>query len=136
MWVDLSMVIISYALMAFVAEVAIDGYLLPPFNPTIAATRPSIILFLEICGQILFQTLLAIGAHWVVEHMPCPVQGLGGYDAKGPFSQGSLRNPALFTVIVFSLSASLQARIKFLFGRYDPHASQTAALAVKIPPAL
>lgn len=118
--VDYTWVITVYIVTAFSLSVFIDGYLLPPFDVTTESQESSLYLGIKIILQLAVQGFIAIFLCALLQNIPSPVHHLGGYDAGS--SLGLLvRNPAIISVLLFALSKSLQARLKYLFSRYDHH---------------
>jgi len=129
--VDYLWVITLYCSMAFWLAVLIDGYILPRFDPVATSKKWSITLFAEILGQLAVQGLLAVMFIAILQRLPTPVQGVFGYNAHSP-TGALLRNPAIISALLLSMSKSLQGRLQILFSRFDRNAGAVAeATALK-----
>ena len=118
--VDYTWVISVYIVTAFSLSVFLDGYLLPPFDINVESQDTSLYLGIKVILQLALQGFIAIFLCALLQNIPSPVHHVGGYDAGS--SLGLLvRNPAIISVLLFGLSKSLQARLKYLFSRYDHH---------------
>jgi magnesium-transporting ATPase (P-type) len=115
--VDYLWVITLYVTCAFVLAITIDGHVFPKFEKEKAQHESSIIIFSKILAQLCIQGFIAILLTIVLHKIPSPVNGILGYDAHSIL--GTLvRNPAIISVVLFSLSASLKERLVFLYGRF------------------
>lgn len=118
---DYFWVIVCYVGSAFFISAGIDGYLLPPFDPEIIDKESTIWLAIEVLLQLALQGFIAIFLVAILQHLPSPVHGMLGYSRYS--SIGILvRNPAIISVILFSLSRSMQGRLYELYSRYDKNA--------------
>ena len=116
MFLDYIWVISLYGSVAFALAVLIDGYVLPKYDPVKAEKRSSIIIFLQIIGQLALQGFIAIMICSALERLPSPFEGMRGYTKRSP-EAALMRNPAIISVILFALSKSLQGRLGILFAR-------------------
>lgn len=119
--VDYIWVITVYTSFAFWLAVLIDGNLLPPFDPDAASLQSTIYLLSLVLLQIALQGFIAIVAHSLLNFLPSPCQGLGGYNSK-TYAGEILRDPAIISVILFFCSSTLQKRLLFVFKRFDVNA--------------
>lgn len=118
---DYIWVISLYATLSFWLVVIIDGHILPAYVPEREQAKPTLLLFVQFLLQVALQGFIAILLHSALQMVPSPLTGIGGYDPHGP--EGTiLRNPAIISVILFSLSKSLQGRLQILFSRFDRNA--------------
>ena len=119
--VDYIWVITFYVTAAFFLAALTDGYLLPPFEISDAKNDSSFGLAIKIILQMALQGFIAIALCAIMQKLPSPMDGVFGY--KINTSLGVLiRNPALISVILFSLSKSLRGRLFVLYSRYDYNA--------------
>lgn len=81
----------------------------------------SVTLYAEIMLQLAAQGLLAILFTALLRYIPTPAQGVYGYNAHSP-TGALLRNPAIISALLLSLSKSLQGRLQILFARFDRNA--------------
>ena len=115
---DYILVITIYVSAAFWLAILIDGHILPKYDEEKARKTKSYILYFEILLQLAVQGFLAIFIAFLLCKIPSPFNGIAGYNSNSP--DGSLlRNPAIITVILLSLSISLQGRLRVLFSRFD-----------------
>ena len=115
--VDYLWVITLYVICAFILAITVDGYIFPKFEKEKIDEESSIILFFKILSQLCMQGFIAILLIILLHRIPSPVNGILGYNANS--SLGTLvRNPAIISVILFSLSASLKERLLALYGRF------------------
>lgn len=118
---DFIWVITIYGSTAFFLAVLIDGYLLPPYNADEVIKTPTWKLYLQVMVQIALQSFLAVVIIALLQNIPSPVEGLFGYNNRSPEAL-IIRNPAILTVLLFTLSRSMQGRIIILFSRFDENA--------------
>jgi hypothetical protein len=122
-FIDYLWVITIYILISFSMAVIIDGYILPPFNEKKESTYSSAYLIMIVLAQLAVQGFIAILLCALLQKIPSPVNHLYGYDYKS--SLGALiRNPAIISAVLLTLSASLRARLLYLFSRFDKNVTQ------------
>jgi len=114
--IDYIWVITIYVTLSFSLAVIIDGYILPPFDLKVESTYSSVYLGLKITTQLAVQGFIAIMLHSLVERIQSPVEGIFGYNPKSTLGE-IIRNPAIISVILLTLSSSLRARLMYLFSR-------------------
>jgi hypothetical protein len=115
--IDYIWVITIYVICAFILAVTVDGHIFEKFEPEKAKSNLSIVLFSKILLQLCVQGFIAILLIILLHRLPSPVNGYFGYHTHS--SLGTLvRNPAIISVILFSLSTSLRARLITLYSRY------------------
>jgi len=120
-FLDYLWVITIYVTSAFLIVVFIDGYLLPPFNLNISEKQSTTLLAIKVLIQIAFQGFIAILLFVILNKLPTPVKGLFQYNPHTSLGV-LLRNPALITILLFSLSKSLQGRLAVLYSRFNKNA--------------
>jgi len=119
--IDYLWVIICYVGSSILIAAGIDGYLLAPFDADKTDKESTFQLSTEVLLQLALQGFIAIFLAAILEHLPSPVDGILGYSKYSAI--GSLaRNPAIISVILFSLSRSMQGRLYALYGRFDKNA--------------
>lgn len=116
--VDYMWVIFVYSSFAFWLAVLIDGQILRKFDPVKAEKSSTIWLLTLVFLQIALQGFISIVAHSMLDFLPSPVNGISGYSSFS-HAGGLFRNPTVITVVLFFLSSSLQARLRFVFERYN-----------------
>jgi len=115
-FLDYMFVITIYVISAFFLSVVIDGYLVPPFNKSIAAQQSNFYLVLKILLQLSIQGFIAIFLYALLQKIHSPFYGLYGYTSKTPLGL-SIRNPAIISVILFFYSTALHSDLYLLFSR-------------------
>ena len=118
---DYIWVITIYGTTAFFLAVLIDGYLLPPYDAEHVKKTPTWELYLEVILQIALQGFLVVVIITVLQNIPSPVEGLYGYN-KTSLEALIIRSPAILTVLLFTLSRSMQGRLIILFSRFNNNA--------------
>ena len=116
-FLDYLWVITIYVICGFYLAVLIDGTILPPFKLEIESTYSSNYLFLLVFLQLGVQGFIAILLAAALQMVPSPVNNVCGYHYES--SLGALiRNPALVSVMLLTLSLSLRQRMLYLFSRF------------------
>jgi hypothetical protein len=115
-FLDYMFVITIYVISAFFLSVAIDGYLVPTFNQSIASQQSNFYLASKILLQLSVQGFIAIFLYALLQKIHSPFYGLYGYTSKTPLGL-SIRNPAIISVILFFYSTSLHSDLYLLFSR-------------------
>lgn len=119
---DYVWVVALYGTSAIAMAVLIDGHLLARFDEQATRSASSALLLAEVLVQVAAQGFVVMVATAALATLPSPADGLLGYDHRSPVGQ-LVRNPAIMTVILFSLSKSLQGRLRVLFSRFDQNAA-------------
>ena len=125
MLLDYTWVVFVYGSVAFWMAVLIDGYVLPPFDRESAEKESSARLYAEVMLQIAVQGFIVLMVSTLLARLPSPVDGIAGYSHR---EHPLVRNPAIITVILFTLSKSLQGRLAIVFSRFDANAANIAGL--------
>jgi hypothetical protein len=120
-FIDYLWVIVIYVVISFTLATIIDGHILPPFDIFNTEKENSTILAIEIILQLALQGFIAIMLFAILRKLPSPVYGLGGYNPNSSLGI-LLRNPAIISVILFSLSKSLQGRMAVFYSRFNKNA--------------
>ena len=116
-FLDYLWVIIIYVTCGFYLAVLIDGTILPPFNLEIESTYSTGYLFLLVFLQLSVQGFIAILLAAALQMVPSPVNNVWGYNYES--SLGALiRNPAIVSMMLITLSLSLRQRMLYLFSRF------------------
>jgi hypothetical protein len=125
--IDYIWVIFIYASAAFWLGVLIDGHLLPKFDISIVENRPIPILYTQVILQIALQGFLAIFIIYLLQKIPSPVQFFySTYSIHSPEAL-LIRNPAIFSIILFNLSKSLQGRLTILINYFNKNSAIVSA---------
>jgi hypothetical protein len=93
----------------------------PSFDIYYTEKQSSHVLAVEILLQLAFQGFVAIMLFAILQKIPSPFEGLAGYNSNSSLGI-LLRNPAIISVILFSLSKSLQGRLTVLYSRFNSNA--------------
>lgn len=117
-FIDYLWVIIIYITISFSLATLIDGNLLPPFDITYTENQNTIVLAVQIILQLAMQGFIAIVLFAILRKLPSPVAGMCGYNPNSSLGI-LLRNPAIISVILFSLSKSLQGRMAVFYSRFN-----------------
>jgi hypothetical protein len=120
-FIDYLWVIIIYVVISFSLATLIDGYILPPFDIIYAEKERTFVLAIEIILQLAMQGFIAIMLFAFLRNLPSPVAGIAGYNPNSSLGI-LLRNPAIISVILFSLSKSLQGRMAVFYSRFNKNA--------------
>lgn len=115
--VDYFWVIIVYVLFGFVLAILLDGNVFQKFDLEKEEQESSIYLFFKILMQLGVQGFIAILLILLLKELPSPVKGIYGYHTETTLGN-IIRNPALISVMLFSLSKSLQSRLLLLRSRF------------------
>lgn len=126
-FIDYLWVIIIYVVISFSLATLIDGHILPPFDIAYTEKEKTFILAIEIILQLALQGFIAIMLFAVIRNIPSPVEGLGGYNPNSSLGI-LLRNPAIISVILFSLSKSLQGRMAVFYSRFNKNAISSLSI--------
>ncbi len=116
-FLDYLWAITIYVIASFGLAVLIDGYLLPKYSQKITDETSTLFLAIQVIAQLALQGFIAILLCAIAEAVPSPVQGIHRYTTGSTLGK-LLRNPALISVILFTLSKSLQGRLNSLFYRF------------------
>lgn len=111
---------------AFWLAVLIDGYILPPFDLKTAEATSTWVLYGEVLLQIALQGFLVITIAAFLQIVPSPVSGVMGYDTHGTLGSVIIRNSAIVTFLLLTLSHGLQGRLQILFARFNTNAGAAA----------
>lgn len=126
-FIDYLWVIVIYVVISFSLATIIDGHILPPFDIVYTEKENTFILAVEIILQLAMQGFIAIMLFAILRKLPSPVEGLGGYNPNS--SLGILvRNPAIISIILFSLSKSLQGRMAVFYSRFNKNAVSSLSI--------
>lgn len=117
-FIDYLWVSVIYSTCSFSLVTFIDGYLLPPFNFDYTEKLATHTLALFVLLQLAFQGFIAIMIFAILQRLPSPVMGIAGYNSHSSLGL-LLRNPGLISVLLFSLSKSLQGRLAILYSRFN-----------------
>lgn len=117
-FIDYLWVSVIYSICSFSLATLIDGYLLPPFNFDYTEKLATHILVIFVLSQLALQGFIAIMLFAVLQRLPSPVMGIVGYNSHSSLGL-LLRNPGLISVLLFSLSKSLQGRLAILYSRFN-----------------
>jgi len=120
-FIDYLWVIVIYVIISFSLATLIDGNILPPFDIAYTEKEKTVILALEIILQLAMQGFIAIMLFAILRNLPSPVAGIAGYNPNSSLGI-LLRNPAIISVILFSLSKSLQGRMAVFYSRFNKNA--------------
>uniref|UniRef100_A0A6C0LG96 Uncharacterized protein n=1 Tax=viral metagenome TaxID=1070528 RepID=A0A6C0LG96_9ZZZZ len=115
---DFLWVSIIYSICSFSLAALIDGHLLPPFDYSYTEKESTLVLAIQVILQLAFQGFIAIMLLAILQKVPSPVKGIAGYNSHSSLGI-LLRNPALISVLLFSLSKSLQGRLAILYSRFN-----------------
>ena len=126
-FIDYLWVIIIYVVISFSLATLIDGHILPPFDIAYTEKEKTFILAIEIILQLALQGFIAIMLFAVIRNIPSPVKGMGGYNPNSSLGI-LLRNPAIISVILFSLSKSLQGRMAVFYSRFNKNAISSLSI--------
>lgn len=117
-FVDYLWVSIIYSTSSFIVATLIDGHLLPPFDFYYTEKLHTATLATMVLLQLAFQGFIAIMLFAILQRIPSPVMGIAGYNSHS--SLGILiRNTGIITILLFSLSKSLQGRLAVLYSRFN-----------------
>lgn len=117
-FVDYLWVSVIYSISSFSLVTLIDGYLLPPFDFYYTEKLHTATLAVMVLLQLAFQGFIAIMLFAILQRIPSPVMGIEGYNSHSSLGL-LLRNPGLISVLLFSLSKSLQGRLAVLYSRFN-----------------
>lgn len=123
-FLDYIWVISVYVSLSFSLAVIIDGYILPPFDMKTESTESSLFLGGKVLLQFGVQGFIALLLCSILQKVPSPFNGFFGYDPHSPLGV-LIRNPSIIYIILLTLSASLRARLLYLFSRFNKNASPT-----------
>lgn len=126
-FIDYLWVIIIYVVISFSLATLIDGNILPPFDIAYTEKEKTYVLAIEIILQLALQGFIAIMLFAVIRNIPSPVEGMGGYNPNSSLGI-LLRNPAIISVILFSLSKSLQGRMAVFYSRFNKNAISSLSI--------
>jgi hypothetical protein len=126
-FMDYLWVIVIYVVSSFSLATFVDGHLLPQFDIYYTEKQSSHVLAVEILLQLAFQGFVAIMLFAILQKIPSPFEGLAGYNSNSSLGI-LLRNPAIISVILFSLSKSLQGRLTVLYSRFNSNAISSVAI--------
>lgn len=107
-----------YGTTAFIMAFLINGYLLPPYNLQDTDKTPTWRLYIEIIFQLALQSFLVVIIIFILQKLPSPIEHLGFYRNNSPEAL-AIRDPAILTVLLYTLSTSMQGRIIDFFSRFD-----------------
>jgi len=122
-FLDYLWVIIIYISATLSLAIFIDGYFLPPFDQEESNKDTTFVLFCKILLQLAMQGFIVILISAILQQLPSPVNGIFGYDKTGSLGL-IIRNPAIITMVLFSLSKSLHGRLLTFFSRFDINAQK------------
>ena len=117
-FMDYLWVSVIYSIISFSLVTLIDGYLLPPFDLEATQQIQTVLLAVYVLLQLAFQGFIAIMLFAILQRLPSPFIGLYGYNSHSSLGL-LLRNPGLISVLLFSLSKSLQGRLAILYSRFS-----------------
>ena len=117
-FIDYLWVSIIYSVSSFSLVTLIDGHILPPFNFEYTKELHTVTLAVLVILQLAFQGFVAIMLFAILQRLPSPVMGISGYNSHSSLGL-LLRNPGLISVLLFSLSKSLQGRLAILYSRFS-----------------
>jgi len=126
-FIDYLWVIIIYVVISFSLATIIDGHILPPFDIAYTEKENTIVLAIEIILQLAMQGFIAIMLFAILRKLPSPVAGIAGYNPNSLLVI-LLRNPAIISVILFSLSKSLQGRMAVFYSRFNKNAISSLSI--------
>ena len=116
-FLDYSCMICLYIPCAFVLAGCLNGGLFPSFEAREEAQQSLMVTFCRIVTQLATQGLLVFAFVLFMQRLGSPFQGRWDYDAQSSIGN-MVRGPAVFSMLVFSLSSSLRERIAFFFDRF------------------
>ena len=117
-FMDYLWVSVIYSTITFSLVTLIDGYLLPTFDFEATQKIQTGVLAVLVLLQLAFQGFIAIMLFAVLQRMPSPLADWYGYNSHSSLGL-LLRNPGLISVLLFSLSKSLQGRLAILYSRFS-----------------
>jgi len=120
--VDYVWVMTLYGTIAFFLAVLIDGHILPAYDQAKTEATSTPMLYFLVILQFALQGFLVLLVASVLQTIPSPVSGVRGYNPHCALGSTLIRNPAILTIVLLSLSESLMGRLKVLFSRFDRNA--------------
>ena len=129
---DYLFVMFLYISIAIILGVGINGFIAKKYATVDIKIIPTWKLFLLLVGQLFLQGFIVICVIYLLRYIPSPVTGFLGYDPSGEVGT-LLRNPAIISILLFTLAVNLKLQLVELYDR----ATETATIAVtpKPPPA-
>jgi hypothetical protein len=122
-FIDYMWIMAIYITVGFIICVFINGYLLPPFNIEEESKDSSLLIFSKILLQLSAQGFLALIMCAILQKVPSLLSGFFDYDSNSTLGV-LIRSPTIFTVLLFFFAQSLQARLRYLFSRFDKNHRQ------------
>jgi hypothetical protein len=119
-FLDYLWVITIYVFFSITLAIIIDGYIIPPFDKDKEINDSFWVLGSKILMQLSIQGFIAIFLCGLLQKVYSPFNGILGYNDTSLLGI-LVRNPAIISVVLFALSASLRYRLVTLFNRYSRH---------------
>jgi hypothetical protein len=117
-FIDYMWIMAIYITVGFMICLLINGYLLSPFNIEEESKDSSLLIFSKILLQFCAQGFISIMFCAILQKIPSLLSGFFDYDSNSTLGV-LIRSPTIVTVLLFFFAQSLQARLRYLFSRFD-----------------
>lgn len=101
----------------FSMAIIIDGYIFDKFDKEEESKQSSLYIYSKLLFQFAFQGFIVILIWSFLMSVPSPFEDIYNYNSKSTLGT-LMRNPAIITIILFTLSISLKERLFYLFSRF------------------
>lgn len=116
-FIDYLFIVFICITIGFTMAIIIDGYIFDKFDKEEESKQSSLYIYSKLLFQFAFQGFIVILIWSFLVSVPSPFENIYNYNSKSTLGM-LIRNPAIITIILFTLSISLRERLFYLFSRF------------------
>jgi hypothetical protein len=116
-FIDYLFIVFICITIGFTMAIIIDGYIFDKFDKEEESKQSSLYIYSKLLFQFAVQGFIVILIWSFLISVPSPFENIYNYNSKSTLGM-LIRNPAIITIILFTLSISLRERLFYLFSRF------------------